>query len=539
MNIGNVTGNVIGSATGTGSITLLAANSVRSTTVGIGSSSVSAVNISNNTIGSILADNILDGVQQTHSFFGIELNGTGSTKTVTGNMIGSDTEPLSIQAVSDTGSYEQLVYGIACSNNATYVVTGNTIANLYNNAGKNLEDNSRTIGILLNEGTCTVQNNVIHDLSCANGKANSSETASVIGILYSSPRSGTNPFTGNTIYNLSNLHPSEAAVHVYGILANGSGNISASQNLIYNFDLAETNTSNSALLNAIRLQTGDNPVYNNIINLSGCSNDCNIYGIYDHGGLTHNSLIYFNTVYIGGDNAAGTGYSAAFIRYNSTSTSNCRDNIFMNARTGGSGNHYSVYLTGTIGNLTLNYNDYYATGTYWGYCNGVNYNDMAAWRTATTEDANSINTNPLFFNAGGPSAEDYYPSATLTGVTISGYGTDYFGTTRLSPPEMGALEKLVPIYWTGTTNTNWNTASNWSPAAVPTQTSWVIIPDVTNDPVINDADMKCYNIVIKNGATLTINPGKSLTAFGNFSMSTTSALILNKDETGEGAFYQE
>jgi len=41
--------------------------------------------------------------------------------------------------------------------------------------------------------------------------------------------------------------------------------------------------------------------------------------------------------------------------------------------------------------------------------------------------------------------------------------------------------------WTGATSTDWATAGNWSPAGVPTSGSTVIIPDVSNQPIL-DAD---------------------------------------------------
>lgn len=42
--------------------------------------------------------------------------------------------------------------------------------------------------------------------------------------------------------------------------------------------------------------------------------------------------------------------------------------------------------------------------------------------------------------------------------------------------------------WTGATNTNWHTASNWNPSGVPQNNDPVTIPNVTNDPVLGQAD---------------------------------------------------
>jgi len=68
---------------------------------------------------------------------------------------------------------------------------------------------------------------------------------------------------------------------------------------------------------------------------------------------------------------------------------------------------------------------------------------------------------------------------------------------------------LTPT-WTGATSTDWNSASNWSPATVPTSTDNVIIPSsgITNFPVAT-------GLTIANGATMTLNANTRLTVNGN------------------------
>lgn len=68
----------------------------------------------------------------------------------------------------------------------------------------------------------------------------------------------------------------------------------------------------------------------------------------------------------------------------------------------------------------------------------------------------------------------------------------------------------VPSTWTGTNSTDWNTASNWSPAAVPTSSSNVIIPSsgITNFPVVS-------GLTIDAGKTVTLNSNTRLTVNGN------------------------
>jgi len=69
--------------------------------------------------------------------------------------------------------------------------------------------------------------------------------------------------------------------------------------------------------------------------------------------------------------------------------------------------------------------------------------------------------------------------------------------------------------WTGMTSTDWHTASNWNPACVPTASTDVKIPNVTNDPVINAAAV-AKTVHVLSGGSLTINATKSLTINGSF-----------------------
>ncbi|MCS3795444.1 hypothetical protein [Niastella sp. OAS944] len=64
--------------------------------------------------------------------------------------------------------------------------------------------------------------------------------------------------------------------------------------------------------------------------------------------------------------------------------------------------------------------------------------------------------------------------------------------------------------WTGSISTDWRTDGNWT-AGVPTDVSDVVIPDVTNDPVISTATALAFSIQVHNGAVLTIAAAGILT----------------------------
>ncbi len=78
--------------------------------------------------------------------------------------------------------------------------------------------------------------------------------------------------------------------------------------------------------------------------------------------------------------------------------------------------------------------------------------------------------------------------------------------------------------WTGHISTDWDEACNWSPNCVPTANDDVIIPDVTNDPVISGAAVTKSVSVNFNGL-LTIQSGASL----DIDNAASSGLQLNKD----------
>ncbi len=70
--------------------------------------------------------------------------------------------------------------------------------------------------------------------------------------------------------------------------------------------------------------------------------------------------------------------------------------------------------------------------------------------------------------------------------------------------------------WTGFTNTDWQTASNWSDGLLPTATPCadVIIPNVTNDPVLSSGTSTITNLIIQASGSVVINSTGLLTIGG-------------------------
>ena len=116
--------------------------------------------------------------------------------------------------------------------------------------------------------------------------------------------------------------------------------------------------------------------------------------------------------------------------------------------------HYAAWFNYAVStNLTLDYNDYYVSGTggmlgNYGYVPGppiVPGIDVTSVPLIAGLDAASLPINPTFANAGGTLAVDYKPSPTvaLSGIAGTGVTTDYLGFTRPDTPKMGAFETLT------------------------------------------------------------------------------------------------
>jgi hypothetical protein len=100
------------------------------------------------------------------------------------------------------------------------------------------------------------------------------------------------------------------------------------------------------------------------------------------------------------------------------------------------------------------------------------------------------------------------------------YGTDAL-TDPTQQPKYGQVEDY-PVYltpptitWTGAAGTGWNTAGNWSPAEVPAANYDIVIPDVANDPVL-DQSRTYSNVTIQSGAVVTLG-SFNLTVKGDLS----------------------
>lgn len=76
---------------------------------------------------------------------------------------------------------------------------------------------------------------------------------------------------------------------------------------------------------------------------------------------------------------------------------------------------------------------------------------------------------------------------------------------NISVPYSFSVRITPELLWTGTTNNNWNLAGNWKCGAVPAPFSRIVIPNVTNKPVLpSGAFASVSDILINSGSSLTL-----------------------------------
>ena len=104
---------------------------------------------------------------------------------------------------------------------------------------------------------------------------------------------------------------------------------------------------------------------------------------------------------------------------------------------------------------------------------------------------------------------------TANGSTLTGFG--------ISPS--------VAVNWTGSTSSDWVTATNWSTGAVPTSSDIVNVEGTfTNEPIISATNAAAQSVTVANGNTLTISETSSLTVSGDFTNTGTVTLNSTEDD---------
>ncbi len=419
--IGSIENNIIGSFTGevknaTGTMQLLC--------IYLAGALTSPVTIANNYVGSTVTSN---SVQSTAaSIGGVNIMGI-VTSSATGapiNIINNNINNISsfCSAVSATNGLKGIyITGPSSLGNN---ITGNTISNFYsvsNNPGSN--ESAAVIGISTVSslaGSQVISGNTIKNLILDNAV---NIVSSLLGIYYASSTTSTNnSIDKNSISNLVSSANNPLAI-VNGILISASG----------------------GSLGSSAARVG---VSNNMISLGYDTNGVPLSGAFSLNGISKtgaSASVYFNTISI-----AGTGVKSDLVNsyaYVSTTTSadTLLNNIFVNTRANSTtgGTHYAIGLSSVTGTL-INYNLYYTNSSPLGLFVTANQSDLLAWKTATSQDANSANAYVSFVSATnlhltGSSIGDMQ----LKGLYLPAITTDIDNQLRNSTsPYMGADENL-------------------------------------------------------------------------------------------------
>ncbi len=287
-------------------------------------------------------------------------------------------------------------------------------------------------------GGLIIRNNVVNQV--AYGGINltaSSEGAQVYGNEISHTVPVTQP-SANTFWGIEFNSQTMAGTAIYS-------------NFIHDLQL----TNGSSWVAGIYLYNGNQSgsrirVYNNRVDLGAGiqSTAVALYGIYAYAYYTYAPFdIDYNSVYIGGSPATGSGNSAAFFESYSNNVYSpyysVRNNVFFNGRSNSgsaTGTHWGISIQSTSYFTTLNYNDYYANGaggvlgTTDGSTSG-NKPTLACWQAIVTMDTQSVTQDPHYRNATAtppdltvdPSIPTQLESG---GVAIAGIDTDFQGDIR-------------------------------------------------------------------------------------------------------------
>jgi hypothetical protein len=241
----------------------------------------------------------------------------------------------------------------------------------------------------------------------------SSLTVTTYGIQLGANTAGA-IITGNEITNVKNH--SASTYYAYGInISSGTGttNVEVSNNMISGIYPSSYSTTYYAAGIRIVGGTGHRIYYNSV----------NLYGTQVTSGIATTACLYITSSTVTG--------------------ADVRNNIFSNSHSGlTNSKSYAAYVPSGTTFAVINYNDYYASGTYgiFGYYGG-DKTTLAAWQTSSTQDQNSISGLPRFAS----NADLHIPNGTKSVVNNVGeyldpVQIDFDEESREGTPDIGADE---------------------------------------------------------------------------------------------------
>ncbi|HZW38119.1 MAG TPA: hypothetical protein VFF33_02355 [Ignavibacteriaceae bacterium] len=283
-------------------------------------------------------------------------------------------------------------------------------------------------------------------------------------------------------------------------------------------------------------------IYNNVISLEASGTNINADKIFGIAYGSANGSVYNNSIYIGGVGVV-KGNSACFYR-SGTGAVNFKNNLLFNARSDTSVSiYYKNYgmIIANLTGLTSNNNLIYANGISSimanigadpGMSTGTNYQTLAAWRTATNQDLNSVSANPglLSLITLQPDVDNPLSgNLNAKGTPVALVTTDILGNTRdVNKPDIGAYEftptlilytvsgQVLPAVDGGNVTITWNdngtkttttdaqgnysfsVPMGWTGDITPSKTDYIITPALIHiDNIQTDLTNQNFQIEIK------------------------------------------
>lgn len=498
VNVGANSGNIIGNTTTNSNITLTY-NGTIDNLLNRGIDHRGTGNIQNNTIGSIT---IAGNNNRTIRLECIFYSSTPSAAIdISGNTIGSSTVSNSIQQTSSTFNFQ--LTGIHTNVNTVNVtVNNNLVSNLRLTS---TSASSRIRGIYQNRSTnapISITNNTVREMYCASSSTDRyPDNTSMVGIFTGSS-STTQTVSGNTITGLYGTGNSDSYVQgfaFYNNVAKGTFEKNRIYNLnhvsntgspkvwaingfwgawnFYNNQISLTNgeatdnfvpqnnsktepvitnsseTDRTANPEVERSLAKDPPAFDlrqddkprTHISTDASTNGVELKGIHDEAEFP--CLYYYNSVYIGGTAALGSAGSWAYDRplLAWATSAGLRNNLFFNARTGGTGKHYSMgNEVGGVNwtNTSADYNVYVSSNANTIASWGALDRTMQQWRDSSKGDkhtwsttSTSLSASNLFIDIANCNLKintSNYEAWLISGkgLAIAGQTTDYEGNSR-------------------------------------------------------------------------------------------------------------
>ncbi len=449
---GNIIGDVSDNKVGANAAIRFVGTSTNATFTGIAYISLAGANvkIANNIIAGVTIDYFNNYTTERTVFFtGINILGTAaSTISIQNNQIGNNAIGASPTSMSIQNYRGRNNYGIyantALPATTSLTISGNKINNMY----KSVNGTNQTYvnGIWINTAILcpvTITNNEVRDLVYSAARVNDTPLNWSSGITLGAQGAGS-IVSNNTISNIQGIGSESKNISGITLVATAStATTSVFSNNIYNISSNVTRKLGQfgagcvgILTHAVGALTPSFNVYNNMIRLgydrSGNADALatGYIGIRDSVVSSSASAIanyYGNTIYIGGSNVAssdsifsmGMCFATAF-----STTRNVRNNLVINERSNTSGSgapankitkaantggigHYAIGTGGSSSgliNFTSNNNNYVANGirgVLGRFTSRAEAVDLAAIRSFTNGDLNSISVVPIFVDATG------------------------------------------------------------------------------------------------------------------------------------------